>query len=110
MTYHPPGDDRRDVITHDRDAIHRMILANQRTFLSYLRTALTFFVAGISFVKFFQEFIIEIIGWVFIPLGLATFIVGVFRYNHLRVRIARMGRPLKHQAEYPTSDSTDDAQ
>lgn len=105
MTYHPPGDDRRDVITHDRDAIHRMILANQRTFLSYLRTALTFFVAGITFVKFFQEFIVELIGWVFIPLGLATFAVGIYRYNLLRVRMVRMGRPLKHQREHPMSNS-----
>ncbi len=108
MTYHPPGDDRRDVITHDRDAIHRMILANQRTFLSYLRTALTFFVAGITFVKFFQELIVELIGWVFIPLGLATFVVGIYRYNQLRVRIVRMGRPLKHQREHPIHDPSED--
>lgn len=85
-----------------------MILANQRTFLSYLRTALTFFVAGITFVKFFQEFIVELIGWVFIPLGLATFVVGIYRYNQLRVRVVRMGRPLKQQRDHPIHDPSDD--
>ncbi len=91
-----PSPGRRDLITHDRDAIHRTIMANQRTFLSYLRTALTFFVAGISFVKFFEVLIVEIIGWAFIPIGIATFFVGLARYNKLRVRLARMTTPLHH--------------
>jgi putative membrane protein len=91
-----PSPNRRDLITHDRDAIHRTILANQRTFLSYLRTALTFFVAGISFVKFFDHLLIEIVGWAFIPIGIATFVIGFHRYNKLRVRLTRMTTPLKH--------------
>jgi len=96
-----PSPERRDLITHDRDAIHRTILANQRTFLSYLRTALTFFVAGISFVKFFGNIIVEVIGWAFIPIGIATFVVGLLRYNKLRVRLIRMTVPLHH---HPDSD------
>lgn len=94
MSYELPSDNRRDLITHDRDAIHRTILANQRTFLSYLRTALTFFVAGIGFLKFFDTLILEIVGWVFIPIGITTFVVGIIRYNKLRVRLVRMGMPL----------------
>jgi len=96
MSYYLPGDNRRDLISHDRDAIHRTILANQRTFLSYLRTALTFFVAGISFVKFFDHPVVIWIGYAFVPIGLATFIVGIVRYNALRVRVVRMGMPHKH--------------
>jgi len=95
-----PSPDRRDLITHDRDAIHRTILANQRTFLSYLRTALTFFVAGISFVKFFEYVIVEVIGWIFIPIGVITFVVGLYRYNKLRVRLFRMSVPL-HKPKRP---------
>ncbi|MFH1686261.1 MAG: DUF202 domain-containing protein [bacterium] len=96
MSYQPPSDSRRDLITHDRDAIHRTILANQRTFLSYLRTALTFFVTGVGFLKFFDSLVMEILGGLFIPIGIATFIVGIVRYNKLRVRMARMATPLHH--------------
>lgn len=76
---------------NDKDALVRTTLANQRTFLAYLRTALTFFVAGVSFIQFFDSLIVEIVGWVFVPLGVATFVVGVWRYNKLRVRMKRFG-------------------
>ena len=78
-------------IADDKNALVRTTLANQRTFLAYLRTALTFFVAGLTFIRFFDSPIIEIIGWVFVPLGVATFVVGVWRYNELRVSIKRLG-------------------
>ncbi len=87
--------DRRELITHDSDAIIRTILANQRTFLAYLRTALTLFVAGVSFIKFFDSLVIEIIGWAFVPLGVVTFAVGLWRYNALRVRMRRLTTPHK---------------
>lgn len=77
-------------ITHDRDAVFRLHLANQRTFLAYLRTALTFFVGGVSFIKFFDEVLIEILGWAFVPLGIVTTIIGVYRYNRIRVRLAQI--------------------
>ncbi len=77
----------KQVITHDRDAIVRATLANQRTFPAYVRTALTLFVAGVTFVRFFDVPVIEIIGWAFIPLGVATFVVGLWRYNVLRLRM-----------------------
>ncbi len=80
------------VIAHDRDAIIRTTLANQRTFLAYIRTALTLFVAGVTFVRFFDILVVEIIGWAFIPLGIATFFVGLWRYNVLRLRMKRAGK------------------
>jgi putative membrane protein len=88
------GNNRRRHHPHiqdDKNALIRTTLANQRTFLSYVRTALTFFVTGVGFLKFFETLITDIIGWVFIPIGVATFIVGVWRYNELRVRMKRLG-------------------
>jgi uncharacterized membrane protein YidH (DUF202 family) len=46
-----------------------------------MRTALTLFVAGVTFVHFFDNVIIVIIGWIFIPLGIITVMIGIFRYN-----------------------------
>ena len=62
-------------------ASFRTILANERTVLSYVRTALTLFVAGLTFVHFFDNPIIQVIGWIFIPLGLTTVVIGIYRYN-----------------------------
>jgi len=76
--------DRSKMILRDFLAIDRTILANQNTFLAYLRTALTLFVAGVTFIRFFDLTVVEIVGWIFIPVGLATFIIGLIRYNKKR--------------------------
>ena len=76
--------DRSSLILRDHLAIDRTVLANQNTFLAYLRTALTLFVVGLTFVRFFDHRVIVIIGWAFVPLGIATFFVGLLRYNRLR--------------------------
>ncbi|MFZ5980150.1 MAG: DUF202 domain-containing protein [Candidatus Zixiibacteriota bacterium] len=85
--------DRSEMILRDFLAIDRTILANQNTFLAYLRTALTLFVAGITFIRFFDVMLIEIIGWIFIPIGLITFIVGFIRYNKKRVVLDLIMKP-----------------
>ena len=50
----------------DQLAADRTILANERTLLAYLRVALTLFVAGVSFIKFFESRILMILGAAFI--------------------------------------------
>lgn len=67
----------------DQLAAARTILANERTFLSYQRTALTLAVSGISFIHFFDSIIIELIGWVFIPSALITMTLGIIRYRSM---------------------------
>jgi putative membrane protein len=62
-------------------AIERTILANERTLMSYSRTSLTLFVAGVSFLHFTEVFLLHIIGYIFIPIGLYTFIFGYYRFN-----------------------------
>jgi len=81
-----------DMILRDHLAAERTILSNQNTFLAYLRTALTLFVAGITFIRFFDILVIEIVGWVFLPVGIMTFFVGLVRYNRLRKILRRLQR------------------
>ena len=81
------------LILRDHLAADRTILANERTFLAYIRTALTLFVAGLSFVhlkQFFTSYIVEVIGIVFILLGIATFFVGLFRYKRMQALIRKI--------------------
>ncbi len=75
----------------DSLAMKRTRLANDRTFLAYQRTALTLFIAGISFIRFFDNLIIEIIGWIFLPLGIVTIVLGIRRYIRIRNRIHKFG-------------------
>ena len=63
------------------------MLANERTFLAYVRTALALGVSGITFVHFFPSPAIAAVGWCFIPLGVATLVVGLVRFRHERRRM-----------------------
>ncbi len=61
--------------------------ANERTLLAYIRTSLTLFVAGLTFVKFFDIFIIAVMGWILMPLAIVNLAVGIFRYRNIRNHI-----------------------
>ena len=88
------------LILRDHLAADRTILANERTYLAYIRTALTLFVAGLSFVHFkdifrsqvaiFSSHVVEVIGIIFILLGIATFFVGFVRYRRMRALIHKI--------------------
>jgi inner membrane protein YidH len=84
----------RDVLAADRTQ-----LANERTLLSYLRTALTLFIAGVSFIRFFDSLIVEIVGWLFIPLGAWISWIGTVRFRRMKqpldslLRTAENGKP-----------------
>ena len=84
--------DVSEMILRDHLAADRTTLANQSAFLAYIRTALTLFVAGVTFVKFFEISVVEIIGWVFIPVSVLTFWLGLYRYNRLRIDLEKLRR------------------
>lgn len=84
---------RSSMKLRDYLATDRTKLSNQNTYLAYIRTALTLVVAGLSFVRFFDSLLIEIVGWTFLPIGVATFVVGSLRYNRLRRALAEIKPP-----------------
>ncbi len=75
---------KEGLILRDYLAVDRTVIANERTFLAYIRTALTLFIAGVSCIQFFDSVAIEIVGWIFVPMGIATFIVGFTRYKKMK--------------------------
>ena len=79
---------------NDYLAIDRTVLANERTLLSYTRTALTLLVIGGTCIKFFDSIWIEIVGLIFLLAALATFVVGWRRYLRMR---AYVGAALEHR-------------
>ncbi|PKK81923.1 MAG: hypothetical protein CVT49_16380 [candidate division Zixibacteria bacterium HGW-Zixibacteria-1] len=77
----------------------RTILANERTVLAYIRTSLTLFVAGITFIRFFDNLIVEIIGWVFLPIGIINLVIGVYRYRATQKHINELDLPFPKTKE-----------
>lgn len=69
---------------NDQLATVRSILANERTFLSYQRTALTLAAVGFSLIKFFDSLWSDITGWIFLVFAVITIILGVLRYRRIR--------------------------
>ncbi|HSN49275.1 MAG TPA: DUF202 domain-containing protein [Flavobacterium sp.] len=70
----------KDLILRERLALQRTILANQSTFLAFLRTAMYFFIAGLSLkslLKVDNSFAIEIS---FFICAFLIFFIGVFNY------------------------------
>ncbi|MYF98443.1 DUF202 domain-containing protein [Candidatus Poribacteria bacterium] len=86
----PYQDIKGQLILRDHLAADRTILANERTFLAYIRTALTLFVAGLSFIHFnivSNPLADGAIGGFFIFIGTFTFFLGLYRYNKMKVLI-----------------------
>jgi putative membrane protein len=65
-------------------AVERTIMANERTFLSYIRAALALFISGVSFIQFFKGQVMQMVGWIFIPLGGLAFGLGLVRYTKIK--------------------------
>ena len=81
----------------DQLASARSILANERTFLSYQRSALTFAVAGLSIIKFIDILWIVIIGWLFLPASVILLFSGIYRYLKMRDYIKNINKNIQEQ-------------
>lgn len=73
-----------ELILRDQLALDRTVIANERTLLSYVRTAFALVVAGVSFLQFFDSRLVEMIGLMFIPAGLVVLALGWRSYQKLR--------------------------
>ena len=77
----------KDLILREKLALQRTILANQSTFLSFIRTSLYFLVAGISInnlTTFKYGFEFEI---VFIVISTTLLLVGILNYKKQKNKI-----------------------
>ena len=84
-----------DLTLGDYLGAHRTFLANERTWLAYLRTALTLFVVGVTFIKFFDNQTLFIIGWGFVPIGIAVLLIGIWKY----IKVRNMIHSIKYNKE-----------
>jgi putative membrane protein len=88
---------REDLILRDYLAADRTVLANERTFMAFIRTAIALAAAGGSLIHFFETAAIKIGGAILIVLAVATMVWGVQRYLHYRRHLALLGMSDWHQ-------------
>ncbi|WP_347157429.1 DUF202 domain-containing protein [Pontibacter chitinilyticus] len=79
--------EKRNLEIRDTLALERTNLANERTLLAYSRTAMALILAGLTFMKLFDDPLYFGIGMIFIPLGLAFGWYGYRRYTKKQVQI-----------------------
>ena len=111
MTYGPYTPFERDrFVLRDRLAMDRTSLANERTLLAYLRTSLTIVIVSVTFLKFLDSLMTDVIGWAGLPIAVLISVVGVYRYNRRQQMIARFkaASPQPAEAEPEREDSADD--
>jgi putative membrane protein len=62
-------------------------LSNERTMLSYTRTAMSVLVLAVAMLKFFTDDTMIILGWAAVVFGVAILGLGIVRYIQERKRI-----------------------
>lgn len=91
----------KDLILRERLALQRTVLANQSTFLSFLRTAMYFLIAGLSLknvLKIENSIGIEIV--LFSVSGI-IFIIGIYNYfKHKKLILENKKHIGDYQLEY----------
>ncbi len=94
MSEHPydhyNGVHKQDLILRDYLAIDRTIMANESSFLSYIRTALTMVIAAVTFLKFFDSTSLHTLGWIFIAAAGFMIVHGATRYEAMENILHRL--------------------
>lgn len=91
----------KDLILRERLAIQRTHLANQTTFLSFLRTAMYFFVAGLSIESFFRFEETHLVMLLFFFVAIVLVLYGLFNFVKNRRQIQYSERHVgDYKAEY----------
>lgn len=85
---HPYAAHPHQLILRDVLAIDRTRLANERTLLAWLRTALMLLISGVTLIKLFEGVVaMEVLGALLIPAGLLAAALGLRRYLRTRALI-----------------------
>ena len=76
----------------DALALSRTHLANERTLLAYVRTALALSASGVGLIELFERPAMVVIGWILMPAGFVTLLTGVARFGQARARLDALER------------------
>ena len=80
-------ENKDDIILRDYLALERTKLANERTLLAYIRSALYLLIGGIALIQLENFESIQILGYISLGLTVCFMIIGVYRYRKLLKRL-----------------------
>jgi putative membrane protein len=89
------ADEKHQMILRDYLAVDRTIMANESSFLAYIRTALTLLVAAITMLKFLDSTVFHILGWVFMACAILLVLHGATRYDAMERILDRLTGVMK---------------
>jgi putative membrane protein len=84
-------------ILRDHLAIDRTMLANESTFLAYIRTALAITAAGGTLIHFSTSEFTEYLGLALIIAGIIGFVIGSTRYRRMKKTITAIRKSKEHE-------------
>ena len=90
--------DPAELILRDQLAIDRTLLANERTLMSYLRSGVALFIAGVSIIHFSHELWFTVTGFLCLPFGFFTVLFGISRFRKMDRSIAAVRQKFKNVA------------
>lgn len=93
---HFHGAEKQQMILRDYLAVDRTVMANEASFLAYIRTALTFAVVAVTFIKFFSATSMHILGWIFVALAVLLVVHGATRYDAMDRILHKLTGDLKN--------------
>lgn len=83
--------EKQNLEMRDILAIDRTKLANERTFLSYLRTAMALVLSGLTFLKVFgQDLFYILLAISFIGVGLGIVAFGYYRFSRKKRKVSAL--------------------
>ncbi len=82
----------------DRLAISRTALANERTLMAYVRTALALGAGGFALVEFVRSPGLDVLGYAMLPSAGFLLVVGLWRYWLARRSLAAICRSMGDEA------------
>lgn len=91
--------DHEQMILRDYLAVDRTMMANETSFMSYIRTALTLIAAGATLIKFFSEPTMQALGWGFIVIGGWLAIHGYNRFHQIDIILHKVKGDTMHRAK-----------
>ena len=91
--------DHEQMILRDYLAVDRTMMANETSFMSYIRTSLTLIAGGATLIKFFNEPTMQALGWGFIIIGGWLAIHGYNRFRQVDIILHKVKGETVHRAK-----------
>ncbi|MEH6524998.1 MAG: DUF202 domain-containing protein [Sneathiella sp.] len=67
--------------------MHRTELANRRTLMAYVKTAIALCAASVALIQLLDDKLLGLLGWVLLPLSLTVLLIGLYDYNRVKKSI-----------------------